>query len=187
MTLRVDLVELYPLLLPDWRPCAKVTRISESSHHSVRVELESGDGDKRFTVESIWHPGEPVWKGKINGIAKTLQVRALTNGYRLSHRGVESDVVVYTSREAELVKLMPVKLPPDTSKQLLCPMPGLVVSIDVSEGQEIKAGEQLCIVEAMKMENVLRAQRDGTVAAIHAEPGDSLAVDAVIMEFDTSG
>jgi propionyl-CoA carboxylase alpha chain len=78
---------------------------------------------------------------------------------------------------------MPIKLPPDTSKLLLCPMPGLVVSIAVAEGQEVKAGETLAIVEAMKMENVLRAERDLTVGKINASQGDSLAVDAVIMEF----
>ena len=78
---------------------------------------------------------------------------------------------------------MPVKVPPDTSKLLLCPMPGLVVSIAVNEGQEVKAGETLAVVEAMKMENVLRAERDLTVAKLNAKAGDSLAVDAVIMEF----
>jgi propionyl-CoA carboxylase alpha chain len=78
---------------------------------------------------------------------------------------------------------MPVKKAADTGKSLLCPMPGLVVSIAVSEGQEVKAGETLAVVEAMKMENVLRAERDGTVKKIHANKGDSLAVDAVIMEF----
>jgi propionyl-CoA carboxylase alpha chain len=86
-------------------------------------------------------------------------------------------------RTAALEKLMPVKLPPDTSKLLLCPMPGMVVSVAVAEGQEVKAGETLAVVEAMKMENVLRAERDLTVANINAKAGDSLAVDAVIMEF----
>ena len=86
-------------------------------------------------------------------------------------------------KTAELDRLMPVKLPPDTSKLLLCPMPGLVVSIAVGEGQEVKAGETLAVVEAMKMENVLRAERDLTVSKVNAQPGDSLAVDAVIMEF----
>ena len=91
---------------------------------------------------------------------------------------------VMSPRIAELDKLMPIKTPPDTSKMLLCPMPGLVVSINVEEGQEIKAGEALAIVEAMKMENVLRAERDLIVSKINAAPGDSLAVDAVIMEFE---
>ena len=102
----------------------------------------------------------------------------------LGHRGVETEAHVFTRREAELARLMPVKEAPDTSKQLLCPMPGLVVSIAVEVGQEVKAGEQLCVVEAMKMENILRAERDGTVSAVHALAGDSLAVDAVIMEFE---
>jgi propionyl-CoA carboxylase alpha chain len=78
---------------------------------------------------------------------------------------------------------MPEKAAPDTSKLLLCPMPGLVKAVHVAEGQEVKAGEALCVVEAMKMENILRAERDGVVKAVRAEPGDSLAVDAVIMEF----
>ena len=86
-------------------------------------------------------------------------------------------------RTAALDRLMPVKLPPDTSRMLLCPMPGLVVSIAVTDGQEVKAGETLAVVEAMKMENVLRAERDLTIAKINVRPGDSLAVDAVIMEF----
>ena len=90
---------------------------------------------------------------------------------------------VYTRREAELAALMPEKAEADTGKQLLCPMPGLVKAIHVMVGQEVKAGESLCMVEAMKMENVLRAERDATVAKIHAKEGDSLAVDAVIMEF----
>ena len=90
---------------------------------------------------------------------------------------------VYTEREAGYARLMPVKKTADSGKDLLCPMPGLVVSIAVKEGQEVKAGETLAVVEAMKMENVLRAERDATVKSIKAKPGDSLAVDAVIMEF----
>ena len=86
-------------------------------------------------------------------------------------------------RTAALEQLMPVKPAPDTSKLLLCPMPGLVVSIAVGRGQEVKAGETLAIIEAMKMENVLRAERDLTVNRVNVAPGDSLAVDAVIMEF----
>ena len=106
------------------------------------------------------------------------------NGIRIAWQGHVGDARVHAAAvRAELDRLMPVKLPPDTSKFLLCPMPGLVVSIAVAEGQEVKAGETLAVVEAMKMENVLRAERDLTVAKINAKPGDSLAVDAVIMEF----
>jgi propionyl-CoA carboxylase alpha chain len=102
---------------------------------------------------------------------------------RLDWQGLSVKAKVLTPRHAELDRLMPVKLPPDTSKLLLCPMPGLVVSISVVEGQQVKAGETLAVVEAMKMENVLRAERDLTVGVINAKAGESLAVDAVIMEF----
>jgi propionyl-CoA carboxylase alpha chain len=96
---------------------------------------------------------------------------------------VRATVHVYTEAEAALAKLMPIKKAADTGKHVLCPMPGLVVSIAVKEGQEVKAGETVAVVEAMKMENVLRAEIDGTVKKINAKPGDSLAVDAVILEF----
>ena len=121
--------------------------------------------------------------GFVHGQPVSVQVRPILNGFVLSHRGVETKAYVYTELEATSAKLMPIKLPPDTGKMLLCPMPGLVRSIAVTEGQEVKAGEALAIVEAMKMENVLRAERDATVKAIKVKPGDSLAVDAVIMEF----
>ena len=112
-----------------------------------------------------------------------VQVRPILNGYDLAYRGIRAKARVYTEREAALAALMPEKAAPDTSKLLLCPMPGLVKAIHVAPGQEVKAGEALCVVEAMKMENILRAERDGMVKSIKAKPGDSLAVDAVIMEF----
>jgi propionyl-CoA carboxylase alpha chain len=102
----------------------------------------------------------------------------------LAHGGVVRRAQVLSPRAAELLALMPEKKPPDTSRLLLSPMPGLLSSIAVSQGQEVKAGEPLAIVEAMKMENVLRAERDGRVARICANPGDSLAVDEVILEFE---
>jgi propionyl-CoA carboxylase alpha chain len=112
-----------------------------------------------------------------------VQVDRQGIGYRLFHAGSRADVVVLTPRAAELADLMPEKTPPDMSRFLLSPMPGLLVSLAVAEGQEIKAGEVLAVVEAMKMENVLRAERDGRVAVIHAQPGESLAVDQKIIEF----
>jgi propionyl-CoA carboxylase alpha chain len=138
---------------------------------------------KDHEVVTDWTPGAPLWRGLIDGEPVTMQMRRIVNGYRLSHHGITLDAQVFSPREAELARLMPAKKAVDTSKKLLCPMPGLVVSIAVSEGQEVKAGEALAIVEAMKMENILRAERDGTVKAIKAKTGDSLAVDAVIMEF----
>jgi propionyl-CoA carboxylase alpha chain len=132
---------------------------------------------------SDWTPGEPVWQGQIEGLEIAVQVRPIQNGFVLSHAGVTIEAHVYTRREAELIRLMPEKVAADTSRFLLCPMPGLVKAIYVVEGQEMKAGEPLCMVEAMKMENVLLAERDVTVKKINAKEGDSLAVDAVILEF----
>ena len=132
---------------------------------------------------SPWQPGDPVWSGTVDGRPVAVQVRPIVNGFTLSHQGIEARAFVYTAHEAKAARLMPIKKPPDTGKFLLCPMPGLVISIAVAEGQEVKAGETLAIVEAMKMQNVLRAERDATVKAIKVKPGDSLAVDAVIMEF----
>ncbi|APF37836.1 acetyl/propionyl-CoA carboxylase subuit alpha [Chelatococcus daeguensis] len=144
--------------------------------------LAFSDG-RTVAVASSWRPGEPVWHGRVDGKAIAVQVRPILNGVALAHAGTATEARVYTRREAELAALMPEKVAADTSKQLLCPMPGLVKAIAVAEGQEVKAGETLAIVEAMKMENVLKAERDGTVAKIHAKEGDSLAVDAVILEF----
>ena len=143
---------------------------------------EQGDGD-RIALRSAWKPGEPVWSGKVNDRPVSVQVRPIPNGFLLSWRGAHARTQVYTEPEAAYARLMPVKIAADTGKKLLCPMPGLVKSITVGEGQEVKAGETLAVVEAMKMENVLRAERDGTVKTLYARPGDSLAVDAVILEF----
>ncbi|MFZ1105446.1 MAG: acetyl/propionyl/methylcrotonyl-CoA carboxylase subunit alpha [Hyphomicrobiaceae bacterium] len=134
-------------------------------------------------VDADWWPGSPVWRGRVGERRVAVQVRPILNGYDLSYRGARARTRVYTEREAQLAALMPEKAPPDTSKLLLCPMPGLVKAIHVAEGQEVKAGEALCVVEAMKMENILRAERDGVVKTVRAKPGDSLAVDAVILEF----
>jgi propionyl-CoA carboxylase alpha chain len=151
----------------------------------IKVTFLDGKGKRRDTLElqSDWWPGQPVWTGMVHGRPVSVQVRPILNGYHLAHRGIRANTRVYTEQEASLAALMPEKAPPDTSKLLLCPMPGLVKAIHVGVGQEIKAGEALCVVEAMKMENILRAERDGLVKAIKAKPGDSLAVDAVIMEF----
>jgi propionyl-CoA carboxylase alpha chain len=162
------------------------------------VELEiAGDGEAaeavffatdgaergRLALSSTWRPGEPVWRGRAGGKPVALQVRAIPNGVELGHAGATLAARVYTKREAELAALMPEKAGAGAQKALLCPMPGLVRHIAVAEGQEVKAGEVLAVVEAMKMENQLRAERDVTIAKLKAKPGDTLAVDAVIMEF----
>ncbi|MCZ7642319.1 MAG: acetyl/propionyl/methylcrotonyl-CoA carboxylase subunit alpha [Pseudorhodoplanes sp.] len=155
------------------------------SNGAIAVRFADGDGKKGHThlLQSHWKPGDPVWTGTVDGKTVHMQVGPFANGFELSWRGVQVKAYVYTESEAGYARLMPVKKAADTGKRLLCPMPGLVVSIAVKEGQEVKAGETLAVVEAMKMENVLRAERDATVKSIKAKPGDSLAVDAVIMEF----
>src|SRR4029453_1849119 len=110
---------------------------------------------------SAWKPGDPVWSGTIDDRPIAVQVRPALNGFALSHPGGEPRAYVHTQREAAAARLMPAKKVADSGKAVRCPMPGLVVSISVSEGQEVKAGETLAVVEAMKMENVLRAEADG--------------------------
>ena len=110
-------------------------------------------------------------------------MRPVANGFWLAHGGAEAEVFVYTELEAAGARLMPAKKAADTGKALRAPMPGLVISILAAIGQEVKTGEPLAVVEAMKMENVLRAERDGVVKSIRVKPGDNVAVDAVIMEF----
>jgi propionyl-CoA carboxylase alpha chain len=143
----------------------------------------TGEKAREIVVNSSWWFGEPVWQGTVGDGEVAVQVRAILNGMHLTYQGVQVPVRVYTQREADFLALMPMKEKPDTSKLLLCPMPGLVVSLAVEEGQDVSAGDTLCVVEAMKMENVLKAERDGTVSKILAKPGDSLNVDAVILEF----
>jgi propionyl-CoA carboxylase alpha chain len=175
-----------------------VTRDSQRAvwlgEHEQRLEVrrENGTIEVRLPgqgragvrhLQSDWKPGDPIWTGTINSKPVAVQVRTIPNGFALSYRGVEAKAYVYTEQEAAYARLMPAKKVADTGKLVLCPMPGLVVSIAVKEGQEVKAGETVAVVEAMKMENVLRAEIDGTVKKINAKPGDSLAVDAVILEF----
>ena len=138
---------------------------------------------KPTSVRTEWRPGDLLMQAEIDGRPVTVQIDRDGIGWRLTHRGATVTALVLSPRVAELARLMPKKRPPDTSKFLLSPMPGLLKSIAVSEGQEVKAGEELAVVEAMKMENILRAPRDGKVAKRHAAPGDSLAVDQKILEF----
>ncbi len=135
-------------------------------------------------VTSNWTPGDQLAVLDVDGNPLVLKVGKVSGGFRIRNRGADLKAHVRTPRQAELAKLMPEKLPPDTSKMLLCPMPGLIVKIDVEVGQEVQEGQALCTVEAMKMENILRAEKKGVVAKINAGPGDSLAVDDVIIEFE---
>ncbi len=142
------------------------------------------DDGAAMRISSDWTPGDQLADIDVNGDALVLKVGKVASGFRIRSRGADMKVHVRTPRQAELAALMPEKLPPDTSKMLLCPMPGLIVKVDVEVGQEVQEGQALCTVEAMKMENILRAERKGVVSKINAGAGDSLAVDDVIMEFE---
>jgi propionyl-CoA carboxylase alpha chain len=157
-------------------------------HHPVTVSNIPGGQHiaykgEAFTLLSDWAFGHPIFRGTVNGREVCMQVERRNLVYRLFHWGTQVDVMVLTARAAELHALMPRKPPPDLSRFLLSPMPGLLTEIAVAVGQEVKAGEKLAVIEAMKMENVLRAENDARVKAVLAKPGDSLAVDQPIVEF----
>ncbi|MGB0568819.1 MAG: acetyl-CoA carboxylase biotin carboxylase subunit [Paracoccaceae bacterium] len=135
-------------------------------------------------VEGDWTPGMMLADMTVDGAPLVMKVGKITGGFRIRNRGADLKVHVRSPRQAELALHMIEKLPPDTSKMLLCPMPGLIVKVDVEVGQEVQEGQALCTVEAMKMENILRAERKGIVSKINAAAGDSLAVDDIIMEFE---
>ena len=152
-----------------------------ADREGATVRFEDGD---TLRVASDWTPGDQLARLDVNGEPLVLKVGKISGGFRIRTRGADLKVHVRTPRQAELAALMPEKLPPDTSKLLLCPMPGLIVKVNVAPGDEVQEGQALCTVEAMKMENILRAERKGVVAKVNAGPGDSLAVDDVIMEFE---
>ena len=135
-------------------------------------------------VAGNWTPGMMLADMTVDGAPLVMKVGKITGGFRIRNRGADLNVHVRSPRQAELALHMVEKTPPDTSKMLLCPMPGLIVKVDVEVGQEVQEGQALCTVEAMKMENILRAERKGVVSKINAAAGDSLAVDDIIMEFE---
>ena len=135
-------------------------------------------------VEGNWTPGDMLARMTVGGAPLVIKIGKIPGGFRVRYRGADLKVHVRTPRQAELAALMPEKLPPDTSKLLLCPMPGLIVKVDVAVGDEVQDGQALCTVEAMKMENILRAEKKGIVSKVNAAAGDSLAVDDIILEFE---
>ena len=145
------------------------------------VTFEDGTA---MRVSGNWTPGDQLANMSVDDAPLVMKVGKVSGGFRIRSRGADLTVHVRTPRQAELARKMPIKVAPDTSKLLLCPMPGLIVKVDVEEGQEVQEGQALCTVEAMKMENILRAERKGVVSKINAAAGDSLAVDDVIMEFE---
>jgi propionyl-CoA carboxylase alpha chain len=166
-----------------------VVAIGDHSY-ALRISADPEGATVRFEdkseirVSSDWTPGDSLAHVLTDGAPLVLKVDKITQGFRVRSRGADLKVHVRRPRQAELAALMPEKLPPDTSKMLLCPMPGLVVKINVEVGQEVQEGQALCTIEAMKMENILRAEKKSVVSKINAGAGDSLAVDDVIIEFE---
>lgn len=159
-------------------------------YNGQHIEIELGNSDsitvdgEAFAISSAWQPHQALWHGTVNGQTITVQAKPLSShSWLLLHHGHELTLALLPPHILALAEKMPEKPKPDLSNFLLSPMPGLLLDIMVAEGDEVKAGQTLAIVEAMKMENVLRAQRDGVVAKIHAQKGASLSVDQVILEF----
>lgn len=152
----------------------------DDTQGGYKVRLPGRDA---IEVETHWMPGDRLAIFTIDGGSHAIKVEPADAGWRLRQLGVDVKARVFSPRVAELARLMPEKVAPDTSNLLLCPMPGLIVSIAVDEGDEVQEGQTLAVVEAMKMENVLKAERKGTVSRIPVKAGDSLAVDEIIMEF----
>ena len=163
--------------------------VMRDEHHPISVQGDYGDYDvtvdgKVFRISSDWQFEQPLFVARVDDKDVCIQVERQNIAYRLGYRGAQVDVLVLHARGAELNTLMPFKKPPDTSKYLLSPMPGLLVSLAVEVGQEVKAGDELAVVEAMKMENVLRAEKDQIVKSVEVKVSDTLMVDQVILEFE---
>jgi len=156
----------------------------------VHIDADQAGASVRFAdgsthrIESTWTPGDTLAEVFVDGAPMLIKMNKVTAGFRMRWRGAEVILKCYTPRQAELARLMPEKVAPDTSKLLLCPMPGLIVKVDVAVGDEVQEGQALCTVEAMKMENILRAEKTTKITKINAAAGDNLAVDDIIMEFE---
>ena len=163
----------------DW-----TVRLGDSDY---RVEIEEDailvDGEA-MALEMEYTPGEPLVEATLDGTDLTLQLQATRTGYAITTRGAKHTVRILQTRIAHLADHMIEKIPPDLSKMLICPMPGLLVKLHVGQGEEVQPGQPLATVEAMKMENILRAEKAGTIAKINASEGESLAVDEVILELE---
>ena len=156
----------------------------------VKIDADPKGSDVVFEdgvslrVSGDWTPGKTLADMTVNGETLVMKIGKISGGFRVRSRGADLKVHVRTPRQAELAGWMIEKLPPDTSRLLLCPMPGMIVKVDVAEGEEVQEGQALCTVEAMKMENILRAEKKCIVSKINVSAGESLSVDDVIMEFE---
>ncbi|WP_419317347.1 acetyl-CoA carboxylase biotin carboxylase subunit [Caulobacter sp. ErkDOM-E] len=157
-------------------------RVKLSGDEDLTVELLD-EGRSLILSDVVWRPGKPVFRGVLGGSAFTVQVAPAAEGFTIRHRAAKARVLVLTPRSAQLHDMLPEKQAADTSKLVLSPMPGLVVSMDVTAGQQVREGEVVCVLEAMKMQNIIRAERDGVVKAVNAKGGDPVAADEVLVEF----
>ncbi len=158
------------------------------------VELASGEGSLTVTLpnenralrltEIDWRPGLPLFRGVLDGASFSATVAPRPEGFQIRHRAASERVLVLTEVSADLHKRLPKKQAADTSKMVVAPMPGLVVSMDVVEGQAVQSGQTICVLEAMKMQNIIRAERDGTIKVVGAKAGDSVAADDILAEFN---
>jgi len=169
------------------------------------VAVLGGDGSRRLKIDPTtggmvvslpdesrtlelsqvdWRPGQALFRGVLNGRPFTAEATPAPEGFDIRHRAARRRVLILTPMSAELHERLPHRPPADTSKQILSPMPGLIVGLWVAVGQEVKAGEQVCVIEAMKMQNILKAERDGRVKDVCAGIGDSVAADQILVEFE---
>jgi len=168
----------------DWVVKVNGTEFEVALRDEGGATLVGFEGGRPVPVTGDWLPGRPHARFSVGGQSMGVKVQPVNSAWRLRWRGIDLKIHVRSPRVAELARLMPEKAPPDTSKMLLCPMPGVVTAIMVAVGAEVHEGQPLATVEAMKMENVLRAERRAIVKSIPVEPGASLAVDEMIMEFE---
>jgi propionyl-CoA carboxylase alpha chain len=174
-------------------PRTEWVAVVDGQQRRVRVR-DDGDGlaldlldeDRTLSLTDFdWTPGRPLLRATLDGEAFVAEVAPAAEGFRIRHRAARAHVLVLTPVSADLHERLPPKKAADTSRLVVSPMPGLIVSVDVVQGQEVKAGETLLVIEAMKMQNIIRAERDGRIAVISAKPGDSVSADEVLAEFAT--
>ncbi|THD76239.1 MAG: acetyl/propionyl/methylcrotonyl-CoA carboxylase subunit alpha [Phenylobacterium sp.] len=173
------------LMRQDWQVIENgETRLVRVTNGGGAFSIEFLDGGRTLKLETLdWRPGKPTFKGVLDGVGFTARVQTAAEGFVIRHRAAQARVLVLSPRSAELHRKLPPKQAADTSKMVLSPMPGLVVSMDAAVGQEVRAGEAVAVIEAMKMQNIIRAERDGVVKAVNAAAGDSVAADEVLVEF----
>jgi propionyl-CoA carboxylase alpha chain len=174
-----------PLARSEWVVViGKTRRPVRLSDEGDALKIEIPDEGRTLTLDALdWRPGSPMLRGKLDGHEFTVTVAPAVEGFMVRHRAASLRVLVLTPLSAELHERLPEKTPPDTSRLVVSPMPGLVVSMDVRAGDEVKEGQVICVIEAMKMQNILRAERDGVVKSVGAKAGDSVAADDVLAEF----